>query len=484
MDATTEALFATPVDDVVEREHTVEINGETIPYKSTTGRWVLRAEDGKARAVIFFIAYTRTDVPAVSRPVTFSFNGGPGSSSVWLHLGLLGPRRVLSGDVDHVAPPPYRLANNEFSLLDRTDLVFIDPVSTGFSRPAPGEEAKKFHSVDADIESVGEFIRLWLGRNKRWHSPKYLIGESYGTTRAAGLAGHLQDRYGMYLNGLMLISCVLNFGTLHFEPVHDLPYALHLPTYTATAWYHKRLPADLQNSLPAALAEATTFAAGDYLAALFAGSQLSGERRRQTLQTLARLTGLSEAYLESCNLRPEIMRFCRELLRDQRRTVGRLDSRFQGIERDNAGERIDSDPSYAAILGPYAGAFNQYVRDDLGYQNDLPYEVLKSLYQSWDYSAYQNRFLDVSETLRAALCQNPHLRVLVANGYFDFATPYFATEYTFSHLNLEPELAGNITLTYYPAGHMMYVHEPSLAQLKSDLNMFLGGARPEAEKSQ
>lgn len=466
-----------PKDEIVETEHTVTVHGQEIAYTATTGRLVTRDEEGKAKATVFFVAYTRKDVGDLGRrPITIAFNGGPGASSVWLHLGLLGPRRVLSGDVDRIAPPPFRLTNNEFSLLDLTDLVFVDPVSTGYSRPAPGEEAKQFHGLQQDIESVGEFIRLYITRYKRWASPKFLIGESYGTTRAAGLAGYLQQRHGMYLNGLMLVSVVLNFQTLEFEQGNDLPYVLFLPTYTATAWYHGKLAADLQEDLTKALAESSEFAAGEYSAALFRGDALPPETRASIIRRLARLTGLSERYIDQTNLRIHIHRFCKELLRDERRTVGRLDSRFKGIEKDAAGSEFAADPSYAAIQGAYTGAFNAYVRQDLGFENDLPYEVLTGLYEKWDYSKHQNKYVDVSETLRGAMTQNPYLNVIVANGYYDLATPYFATEYTINHLGLEPELRENIRTTFYAAGHMMYVHEPSLAKLRQDLAAFITDA--------
>lgn len=461
-------------DEVVETEHQVTIAGQPVPYKATAGRLVMRDEEGKAKASIFFIAYTRSDVHDLSqRPLTISFNGGPGSSSVWLHLGLLGPRRVEAGDAGAPVAPPYRLVDNEFSLLDVTDLVFIDPVSTGFSRPAPGEEAKQFHGVEQDIESVGDFIRLYVTRFKRWGSPKYLIGESYGTTRAVGLADFLQNRHGMYLNGLMLVSAILNFQTAEFELGNDLPFVLHLPTYTATAWYHGKLAGDIGADLAAALAAAAAFAAGPYTLALFQGDALPAAERTAVARRLAALTGLSETYVEQTNLRVEIMRFCKELLRDQRRTVGRLDSRFLGIDRDAAGEHFGTDPSYSAIRGPYASAFNAYVREELEFSSDLPYAVLAALYEKWDYGSVQNKYLDMSERLRAAMTDNPFLRVLIANGYYDFATPYFATEYTVNHLGLEPAQRANLHMTYYPAGHMMYVHLPSLAQLRADLAAFV-----------
>ena len=464
-------------DEIVETEHVARIGGGDVAYRATAGRIVMKDEEGKAKAAVFFIAYTRTGVEEPRRrPVIFSFNGGPGASSVWLHLGLLGPRRVLAGDAGALRPPPYQLVDNEYSLLDLADIVFIDPVSTGYSRPAPGEEAKQFHGLEPDIESVGEFIRLYVTRYKRWASPKFLAGESYGTTRAAGLAGYLQSKHGMYLNGLLLISTVLNFQTLEFEVGNELPYVLFLPTYTATAWYHQRLAADLQADLQKAIREAADFAAGAYTHALFQGSALAPAAHAEMVRQVARYTGLSEAYVAAANLRIEISRFCKELLRDQRRTVGRLDSRFTGIERDAAGERFDSDPSYAAIQGAYSSAMNAYVREELNFASDLPYAVLTGLYENWDYSKHQNKYVDVSETLRAAIAQNPFLQIFVANGYYDLATPFFATEYTINHLHLEPALQANVRMAYYAAGHMMYVHAASLAQMRIDMAAFLDAA--------
>jgi carboxypeptidase C (cathepsin A) len=459
------------------------IDGQTINYTATAGTIVLKeesegddktAEGEKPKASVFFIAYTRDDVDDVShRPLTFSFNGGPGSSSVWLHLGVLGPRRVLLDDDGYPLPPPYRLVDNEHSLLDRTDLVFIDPVSTGYSRVVPGEKAGQFHNFQKDIESVGEFIRLYTTRFKRWPSPKFLIGESYGTTRAAGLSGHLQERHGMYLNGVMLVSTILNFQTALFNPGNDLPHLLFLPTYTATAWFHQCLAEELQQDFHSTLQEVEAFAAGEYALALMKGAALPTDERAAIAQKLARYTGLSPEYIERTDLRIEIHRFVKELLRDQWRTVGRLDSRFTGMDRDAAGEKFDYDPSYAAIQGPYTATLNDYVRTELEFESDLPYEILTERVRPWGYEQHQNAYVNVAETLREAMTKNPFLKVFVANGYYDLATPYFATRYTFNHLGLDPSLQQNISMAYYEAGHMMYIHLPSLAQLKQDLASFM-----------
>jgi carboxypeptidase C (cathepsin A) len=378
------------------------------------------------------------------------------------------------GDAGSLVPPPYGLTDNEFSLLDTTDLVFIDPVSTGYSRPVEGQKAKEFHDFKKDIESVGDFIRLFTTRYGRWLSPKFIIGESYGTTRAAGLSGYLQERHGLYLNGLMLVSAVLDFSTLEFEPGNDLPYILFLPTYAATAHYHGKVRT--RKPLKAFLAEVEKFAFGEYANALSKGTLLS--KRQQTLIAgkLARYTGLSRAYIEQTNLRPVIYRFCKELLRDRRRTVGRLDSRFLGMDRDAAGEFCESDPSLDAILGPYTAALYDYVRRELKFESDLPYEILNPKVWPWSYADHQNRYVNVAETLRHAMCINPYLKVHVANGYYDLATPYFATEYTFNRIGLEPELRGNISMSYYEAGHMMYIHLPSLQRLKETLKQFIWSA--------
>lgn len=461
-------------DKVVQTKHSARIGGQEIKYTATAGTIVMKTEEGDSKATIFYIAYTRDDVTDVSqRPVMFTFNGGPGSSSVWLHLGAFGPRRVDMGDAGALLPPPYKLVDNESSLLDTTDIVFIDPVSTGYSRPAPGESPNQFHGVQEDVQSVGDFIRLYTTRNKRWSSPKFLAGESYGTTRAAGLSGYLQGRYGMYLNGIILVSTILNFQTADFNNGNDLPYILYLPTYTAIAWYHKRLPSDLQSDLKKAVQESEEFANGDYTLALMAGDALPAAKHTEVVKKLARLTGLSEDYIERTNMRVEIERFTKELLRSQRRTVGRIDGRFLGIDLDAAGEGPEYDPSISAIMGPYTGAFNDYVRGDLKFDSDLPYEILTGRVAPWSYKPYENRYVDVGETLRSAMTQNPFLRVFVAKGYYDLATPFFAADYTIDHLGLDPSLRTHISGAYYESGHMVYAHLPSLAKLKQDTAQFI-----------
>jgi carboxypeptidase C (cathepsin A) len=475
-----------PQDQLTVSQHSIRLGGQELRYSVTCGTIVLReevakdetVEGHKPKATVFFIAYTREGVRDLGqRPITFSFNGGPGSSSVWLHLGLLGPKRVEMGDAGALTPPPYRLVDNPHTLLEDSDLVFIDPVGTGYSRMVEGEKTREYHGFKRDLESVGEFIRLYTTRYGRWTSPKYLIGESYGTTRAAGLSGYLQERHGMYLNGILLVSSILDFSTARFNPGNDLAHLLFLPTFSATAWYHQKLPKDLQRKpLPSLLQEVEAFAEGEYTLALMQGSRLASADQQRIAQKLSRYTGLAEDYVLACNLRLEITRFTKELLRLERKTVGRLDSRFTGTDRDAAGAAFEYDPSYAAIQGPYTATLNQYVRQELGFQSDLPYEILSSLYQNWSYKEFENQYLNVAETLRKAISMNPHLRVYVGSGYYDLATPYFATDYTLSHLSLEPHLQGSIQVHYYPAGHMMYVHPESLAQQAADLKTFIRGA--------
>ncbi|MGZ5473758.1 MAG: S10 family peptidase [Thermoanaerobaculia bacterium] len=466
-----------PVDQISTTQHTVRVGDEIVRYTARAGTIILKNDDGEPRASFFHVAYTKDGADPATRPVIFTFNGGPGSSSVWLHMGAFGPKRVAyKDDEGHAAPPPYRMVDNEGTLLDVADLVFLDPVTTGFSRAIPISDAKKFHGFEADVESIGEVIRLWTTRNARWSSPKFLAGESYGTTRAAGLAGWLHDQ-GFYLNGVMLISSILNFGTARFDSGNDLAYILFLATYTATAWYHKRLPAELQNgTLESAVAESEAFALGEYTTALMKGDRATEAERRSVAEKLARLTGLTARYIESTNLRINIHRFDKELLREQRRTVGRLDSRFIGIDRDAAGEDPEKDPSYAAIYGEYTAVMNDWVRRGLKFETDLPYEILTGKVRPWSFERYQNRYLDVSETLRAAMAQNPDLKVWVANGYYDLATPFAATHYTFARMQIDPTLRGNVTMTYYAGGHMMYIDRAAHRKMREDAAAFIRGA--------
>lgn len=482
----------TPKDNLVVTQHKVRIGGKEIKYTVTAGTMVLKeetpdrekeAEGEKPRAQVFFVAYTKDGngakstarTPALQkRPLTFSFNGGPGSSSVWLHLGVLGPRRVVLTDEGELPAPPFKLTDNQYSILDETDLVFIDPVSTGYSRAVEGQKPKEWHEFRKDIESVGDFIRLYTTRYNRWLSPKFLIGESYGTTRAAALSGYLQERHGLYLNGLMLISVVLDFSTIRFIMNNELPFILFLPGYAATAWYHKK--AGVGQPLKKFLKEAEDFARGEYASALLKGDLLSSEERIHIVQELARFTGLSTDFIERTNLRIIDQHFFKELLRESGRTVGRLDSRFLGIDRLGVTESAEYDPLLTNVLGPYTAGFYDYVRADLKFESDLPYEILNKKVWPWSYSMFENQYLNVAETMRKAMTYNPHLKVFVANGYYDLGTPYSATEYTFSHIGLHASLQKNISMGYYEAGHMMYIHMPSLKKMKTDLVKFIKSA--------
>jgi carboxypeptidase C (cathepsin A) len=469
---------AAPEDDLVQTRHTLATAAGEISYTATAGRVVLREqvhEDGnfkglKPKAEMFLVAYTLDGADPATRPVTFAFNGGPGSSSVWLHLGLLGPRRVLMGDAGALAPPPFGIGDNAETLLAHSDLVFIDPVSTGYSRVVDGGASAEYHGFQRDLESVAELIRLWTSRNQRWLSPKYLAGESYGTLRASALAACLQRQFGFYCNGIMLISSVIDMGTIRFTEGNDRPYALFLPTYAAMAHYHG-LHGD--RPLRDVLDEATALADGPYPLGLARGSRLSAAERDGLIRQVAAVTGLSEDYVRRVNLRVEHHRFFRELLRHRGQVIGRLDGRFTGWEPDDGGERPSADPSNVAITGPYSAALNHYVRADLGYESDLPYEVLTGRVQPWSYAEFEGRHVTVASMLGEAMRHNPHLRVYVGCGYYDGATPFFGAEHAFAHLEIPDQLRSNISFAYYEAGHMMYVHEPSRLRQIADLAAFV-----------
>jgi carboxypeptidase C (cathepsin A) len=462
-------------EKTVETQHSLKIQGTNIDYKSIAGTIVLKNEEDQ-KASFFYTAYLKEGVDDLSsRPVTFCFNGGPGSSSVWLHLGAFGPQKVVikeNGDVE----PPYRLEDNTHSILDVTDLVFIDPVSTGYSKPANGEDAKQFHGVDEDIKSVAEFIRLFVTKYERWESPKFIAGESYGTTRAAGLASELHDEYFMYVNGILLVSSVLDFQTMRdFGRGNDLPYILFLPTYTATAHYHQLLTPELQKkSLKDAVKESEEFALTQYAAALLQGDRLEDSKRQETEKKLSEYTGLSQEYIHDADLRVNSFQFRKQLLRDKKRIVGRFDSRYTGVDIKPLAETAMMDPSAEAVFGLFTATFNHYIRTVLGWKQDEKYEILANVFP-WDWKA-TNEYLNVANGLRDVMSKNTQLKVFVGNGYYDMATPFFATEYTFNHLNLDPSIRGNVVMEYYDAGHMMYIHEPSLIKLNNDIRSFINNA--------
>lgn len=430
------------------------------------------AVSGDVEARIFFMAYTLDD-PPTKRPLMFSFNGGPGSASVWLHLGALGPRRVKMLDDGMLPPPPYEMENNPHTWLTETDLVFIDPVGTGYSRAAKPEIASKFFGVNGDIESVGEFIRLYLGRNQRWLSPLFLVGESYGTTRASGLSNWLFD-HGIALNGIALVSAVMNFQTLSFADSNDLPLVLIFPSYTATAWYHKRLAPHLQSQSLAQVTDLSRrWASNEYLQSMMKIDKLSDAEKNTLARSFADMTGLRTDFILNNNFRVNLSEFNKELMRHERRSVGRLDSRFKGIDRDAGGNGPDSDPSMNAIRPPYTAAFNAYVRGELNYKSDTEYYILGGgITSPWNWNV-NNAYADTSISLKDAMAKNPYMKVFLAQGYYDMATPFYAAEYTISAMNLDPILRKNINFEYYESGHMMYIEKNSLSKLKTDAAAFI-----------
>lgn len=458
--------------------HEAHVGGKLLHYTATTGTLPLKNIDtGEVEAHIFFIAYTLDGQQPNQRPLTFSFNGGPGSASVWLHLGAIGPKRVKMQSDGMMPAPPYQLVDNEYSWLDQTDLVFIDPVGTGYSRAVKRDQTRKFLGLKGDIESVGEFIRLYLGRYERWSSPLFMVGESYGTTRAAGLSGYLFE-HGVAFNGVMLISSILNFQTTDFAVGNDLPYIIFLPTYADAAWYHKKLAPELQQDFPKLRAEVEQWAATGYAEALAKGDRLTPQERSAVAEKLARYTGLSKEYVEQNNLRIDEGHFTKALMRDKDKIVGRLDSRFLGNERSTPLETAASDPSMNAIRPPYTAMFNQYVRTDLGYKSDLEYYILGGgfRFDEWDWGVQRGGFPDTAQALKDAFDKNPFMKLFVGSGYFDLATPYFGTQYTLSHMGLDADQHKRVTLGYYGAGHMMYIQDQSLGELKKDVGAFMGAA--------
>lgn len=453
--------------------NTVTIAGQRVTYTAETGMLPLLKSDGASRASVFYTAYTRLEdtTNLAKRPVMFCFNGGPGSSAVWLHLGGLGPRRVKLNDDGSMPPPPFGLTDNQYSILHATDLVFIDPVATGFSRPTKDEKTEQFFGQTGDIESVGDFIRLWTTRHTRWLSPKYLCGESYGVFRAAGLAEHLHTRYGLYLNGIVLLSGVLDFATLREGPGNDLPSIVFLPAFTATAHFHKKLPADLQSDLPKALAESRAFAQGDYALALLRGAALPVDERAKIVAKLARLTGLPAQLIDDNDLRVDSSRFRKMLLRDEGLIIGRYDARITGRDADKSISDPRFDPSYASTLGPFSAAMNSYLREELKFDNDLPYEILAGV-GPWNFEA-RSSYPSVGDRLGSVMSQNPYLRVLVLGGLRDLACPIDGVQYSLAHLTLDPALRKNISYAEFESGHMMYVNQPDLKKLQHDLETFV-----------
>ena len=452
--------------------HTIRVGGQPIAYTATAGTLVLRDENEKAVASFFYVFYARDSVADLGkRPIVYSFNGGPGTASIWMHMGFTGPRRVVYDDKGFMVQPPFRLHDNEHSIIDVADIVYIDPAGTGFSKMAPGQDPHKFHGVADDIAAMADFIRVFTTRQSRWKSPKYLIGESYGTTRASGLAGYLQSQHQLYINGVILVS-MTNLGV---ERGVDVSYATTLPYMTATAWYHKRLPADLQGRpLKDVLAESERFAMRDYLVTLARGGLVPADERAAVARNVARLIGVSPEFVLAGNLRVEKSRFWKELMRDKALTVGRLDSRYTGIDRDSAGEVPEGDPAMWNWDGPFAGAIHTYFKDELKWETDDKYFVWGNV-RPWR----QDPDTRVGEMLRRAMTQNPFLQVLVLEGYYDGATDYYSAQHTMSHLDLSGALNKRIQFAFYESGHMMYLENGSLAKSKQDLVRFIQGSVPQ-----
>ena len=454
--------------------HVLKLGGTDVKYTATAGTLPIRLDDGKVAARMFFVAYTKDGEDPKTRPVAFLFNGGPGSASIWLHMGSFGPKRAAMADEGFQPAPPFRLVDNEHSLIDVADVVFVDAVSTGYSRVMPGVDNAQFHGQDGDIRAFGEFVAEYLKTYDRWLSPKFLIGESYGTIRSAGLAGELQTRHGIELNGIVLVSALLTYQTLAPAPNNDIAWAVQIQTFAATAWYHKRLAADLQQkTLAQVVDEARVFAFGEYMTALTRGNTLTDAERAAMAGRLARYTGLSPDYLLATNLRVDAARFRKELLRDRRLVVGRLDSRFTALDADAAGERQEFDPSNTALAGPYVATFHDYVKNGLKWESPLHYPTSGNV-RPWTY--VQNRYMDNTDALRQAMARNPYLKVLVVCGYYDMATVVGGAEFSFTHLAYDRQITDRVSFTYYEGGHMMYIRPSAHAALKKDVAAFVTNA--------
>lgn len=467
-----------PKENKVATQHTLATNGQTIHYTATAGNLVIQDEHDKPYASVFYVAYTQDGAEASARPVTFLYNGGPGSSTIWLHMGSFGPVRVETDSPKATTPAPYHLVPNQFSLLDKTDLVFIDAVGTGFSKPVGKATQKDFSGVDQDLHAFTRFIVRYVTVNSRWNSPKFLIGESYGTTRSAGLSYSLQEA-GVSLNGVVLVSSILNYND--HAPGMDNDFINYLPSYAAIAWYHNKL-ANKPSDLASFLNEVRTYARGPYSAALAQGQNLGATEEDQVAQKLSQMTGLSVKYLKEANLRVRPSNFRKQLLRDDRRTLGRYDARFEGIDMNAVGAVPEYDPSDTGIQGAFVAAFHDYLTNQLKYTTDDVYHVTdygNGVKWDWKHTppdSGEQQWPDVALDLGAAMRENPHLKLFSANGYFDLATPFFETEYDISHMELDPAIRKNVRFGYYPSGHMIYLNVDALKSLKNDLALFYSSA--------
>ncbi|HEV3139842.1 MAG TPA: hypothetical protein VGY57_04975 [Vicinamibacterales bacterium] len=462
-------------EKISQTSHTIRLDGRDFKYTATTGTLPIRLDNGQVAARMFFVAYTKDGEDAKTRPVSFLYNGGPGAATIWLHMGSFAPRRVQMAEDGFQPAPPYRLVDNENTIVDVTDLVFIDAISTGYSRTVSGVGSQQFHGQSGDLRAFGEFIDTYLTAYSRWPSPKYLIGESYGTIRSAGLSEEIQSRHGIELNGIVLVSSLLTYQTLSPAPDNDIAYAANIETFTADSWYHKKLPADLQSTtIKQAVDLSRTFAWGEYLAGLTKGNTLTDAEKNAMAQKLARFTGLSPQFILNANLRVSAERYRKELLRDRRLVVGRLDGRFTTIDRDAAGEREEFDISNSALQGPYTAMFQDYVKNELKWETELHYPTSGNV-RPWTY--VQNSYMDMTEPLRSAMTHNPFLKVFVAIGYYDMATIMGGAEFNFTHLAYDKQVTDRVAYGYYEAGHMIYIRPSEHKKLKNDIAKFIQGTR-------